>query len=32
MILKVEEIKILKPRVDDAEFPTIWNSLSCLGK
>lgn len=26
MILMGEEIKILKPHVDDAEFPTSWHS------
>lgn len=32
MILMVEETKVLKPHVEDAEFPTIWDSLPCSGK
>lgn len=32
MILLVEEIKILKPHVDDVEFPTSCHSLSHLEK
>lgn len=30
MILMVEEIKILKAHVDDAEFPTSWHSSLLL--